>query len=118
MKNIYIIRAQSTGKTTLVNALKTFFEHDVIQNHNTYPHQPHIIPDLARIVKREKGFTREYITTSPIFALQIQGYILDAQYTAEITLCPPNTAAWCICDRSGLDPIVFASSSKFYSFPA
>jgi nicotinamide riboside kinase len=108
MKNIYIIGAQSTGKTSLVNALKTSFEHDPSRNHNSCPQQPHIIPELGRIVMREKGFTRQDITVSPIRALRIQQYILNAQYTAETTLCPPNTAAWCICDRSGLDPIVFA----------
>jgi nicotinamide riboside kinase len=108
MKNIYIIGAASTGKTTLVNALKTSFEHDASRHHNTCPTQPCIIPELARTVLREKGFNRQDITTSPIRALRIQQYILNAQYTAETTSCPPNTAAWCICDRSGIDPIVYA----------
>jgi nicotinamide riboside kinase len=108
MRNIYVIGAQSTGKTTLVNALKTTFEDDASRDPKTCPPQPLIISEVARSVLREKRFSRQDLTTSPIRALRLQQYVLKAQYDAEITTDPSNTTAWYICDRSGIDPIVYA----------
>jgi nicotinamide riboside kinase len=106
MKILYIIGAQSTGKTTLVNALEEHF--DLCRSpQEARPSQPLIIREVARTVLKEKGFNREDITTSPTRALQLQKHILDAQHNAECEINVSSTPKWYICDRSGLDPIVY-----------
>lgn len=107
-KNIYIIGAQSTGKTTLVNALEAFYTMDNSTNKSrkSFP-QPFIIREVARTVLKDKGFTREDITTSPSRALQLQKHILNAQREAESAASNDASLPWYICDRSGLDPIVY-----------
>ncbi|KAH8733140.1 AAA domain-containing protein [Phaeosphaeriaceae sp. PMI808] len=102
MNTVYVIGAQSTGKTTLVNAIEEDF--------NTYSaaFDIHVIREVARTVLREKGFDRLDITNSPSRALQLQIHILEAQYNAEMAASALNESALCICDRSGLDPIVYA----------
>ncbi|EOA85869.1 hypothetical protein ACJQWK_02971 [Exserohilum turcicum] len=105
MKNIYIIGAQSTGKSTLINALESCLEEIA----NEYSSQrPLVIREVARTVLRENHFRREDIATLPARALQLQRHILAAQYYAETTACPEGASTWYICDRSGLDPIVYA----------
>jgi nicotinamide riboside kinase len=104
MRNLYIIGPQSTGKTTLVNALEKTFEPDADK---VTTQQPLVIHEVARTVLKEKGFHRDDITTSPKRAFQLQQHILEAQYNAEITACASNKSSWFICDRSGLDPIVY-----------
>jgi nicotinamide riboside kinase len=101
--NIYIIGPQSTGKTTLVNALeKSFINSDDVT-------QPTYIREVARTVLKTYNFTRDDITNSPIRALELQELILKAQRTAEEAAVggDPSTS-WFISDRSGLDPIVYA----------
>jgi nicotinamide riboside kinase len=106
MKSLYIIGAQSTGKTTLVNALEEHFDlHRSPQEGR--PSQPLIIREVARTVLKEKDFNRDDIRTSPTRALQLQKHILDAQHNAECEINVSSTPKWYICDRSGLDPIVY-----------
>jgi nicotinamide riboside kinase len=104
MKNLYIIGPQCTGKTTLVNALEKTFD---IDRDKISTQQSMFIREVARTVLNEKGFHRDDITKSPTRALQLQQHILEAQYNAEITACASNESSWVICDRSGLDPIVY-----------
>ena len=110
MKSIYIIGAQSTGKTTLVNALARAFEE---QATGANKQTPRVIKEVARrIVQREAQFSREEIASTPERALKLQHRILAAQYDAEVTIRHANTPVsapeWYISDRSGLDPIVYA----------
>ncbi|KAL8904210.1 MAG: hypothetical protein Q9207_003422 [Kuettlingeria erythrocarpa] len=98
-RNIYIVGAQSTGKSTLVTALTTHFEQSSI-----YHLKPRIISEVARGVLQRHGFTANDITSSKARALQLQKLILEAQ-------CEAEKAAgnqWYISDRSGLDPLVYA----------
>ena len=101
--NIYVVGAQSTGKTTLVSALDTYFE-----QHRTYLSEqvarPHIIKEVARSVLRDHHFTADDITTSKPRALQLQRLILNAQSKAERSF----GQEWYITDRSGLDPLAYA----------
>ena len=101
--NIYIIGAQSTGKTTLVSALDRYFE-----QHRTYLREPvtrpHIIKEVARSVLREHHLTADDIATSKPRALQLQRLILNAQSKAEQSF----GQEWYITDRSGLDPLAYA----------
>lgn len=106
-KNIFVIGAQCTGKTTLVDALeKHFVSHP---EGLMSAQQPTIIREVARSVLRIHGFSRDDITNSPERALQLQEKILDAQSEAECAATNDSNASWYIADRSGIDPIVYAS---------
>ncbi|KAL6898396.1 AAA domain-containing protein [Trichoderma evansii] len=97
-KNIYIIGAQCTGKTSLVNALENAFQ-------ETTP--PAIVKEVARSVLKIHGFTASDITSDPGRCLQLQTLILEAQFNAERKALMKND--WMISDRSGMDPIIYAS---------
>ena len=101
--NIYIIGAQCTGKTTLVNALRQYVQSDPDLKQST----PHIISEVARTVLQKHGFTADDIRSSPGRSLALQRLILDAQFAAERSALEGN--GWFISDRSGVDPIVYAT---------
>lgn len=108
-KNIYIIGPQSTGKTTLVNALEEAFASGNGLPSSSNRTRPAIIREVARTVLKTYNFTRDDITNSPTRALRLQELILKAQLKAEETaLNGSPSKAWFISDRSGLDPIVYA----------
>lgn len=98
--NVYIIGAQSTGKTTLVNAVEVSFA-DLAS-------PPTVIREVARTVLKDKQYTRDDIRTSPARALELQHHILDAQFAAEEVAGATIGEKWYLSDRSGLDPIVYA----------
>ncbi|KAL5084846.1 hypothetical protein Trisim1_011406 [Trichoderma cf. simile WF8] len=100
-KNIYIIGAQCTGKTSLVNALESSFT-DLF---STTP--PIIVREVARSVLKIHGFTASDITSDPTRCLQLQALILEAQFNSERDALTENP--WIISDRSGIDPIIYAS---------
>lgn len=104
-KNIFIVGAQSTGKTTLVNALKDHFTQYREQN---IP-EPLLISEVARSVLRELDIDRHAIATSPAKSLKLQTAILNAQY--ELETAAVEQGIWYISDRSGADPIVYAGLS-------
>jgi len=84
--NVYVVGAQCTGKTTLVNALERFYtaNNDVDHSNSTKTmNGPRFIREIARSVLAKHGFTRGDITTSPSRALQLQRYILEGQHEAE-----------------------------------
>lgn len=101
--NIYIIGAQSTGKTTLVSALGEHFSQP-----RTYcdepVSQPRIIKEVARSILRSHHFTASDIANSKSRALELQRLILEAQSEIERASLPN----WYISDRSGLDPLAYA----------
>ncbi|MCJ1456519.1 hypothetical protein MMC28_006880 [Mycoblastus sanguinarius] len=101
--NIYIVGAQCTGKTTLVDALQKHF--NVNQLHSSPgPSAPVLITELARTVLQQHKFTADDIVSSPSRSLEFQRLILDAQYEAELKI----GNRWFISDRSGIDPIIYA----------
>ncbi|KAL7915941.1 AAA domain-containing protein [Trichoderma velutinum] len=100
-KNIYIVGAQCTGKTSLVNALESSFA-DLF---STAP--PIIVREVARSVLKIHGFTASDITSDPARCLQLQALILEAQFNSERDALTRNH--WIISDRSGIDPIIYAS---------
>lgn len=105
-RNVFIIGAQCTGKTTLVNELEQSFAASDLATAQAPSRSPVIIREVARTILREKNFSRQDITLSKARALQLQQHILDAQVDAERTAS--LTGSWYVCDRSGLDPIVYA----------
>ncbi|KAM0259017.1 hypothetical protein ACHAQJ_003516 [Trichoderma viride] len=100
-KNIYIIGAQCTGKTSLVNAL----ENSLGEQFSTTP--PIIVREVARSVLKTHGFTANDITSDPGRCLQLQELILEAQFHSERDALTKSD--WIISDRSGMDPIIYAS---------
>ena len=110
MKNIFIIGAQSTGKTTIVNSIeKTLTQHDAPISIACKGQKPAIIKEVARNVLKAHKFSREDITASRDRAFQLQKHILSAQFKAEDAVSRQSPSSWYITDRSGLDPIVYTS---------
>ena len=103
--NIYIIGAQSTGKTTLVNAMAAFF-HAQDNTIKDRQNQPDILKEVARGVLNQHKLTANDITSSSSSALRIQRLILEAQVEAETAV--QRSHHWYISDRSALDPLVYA----------
>jgi predicted ATPase len=101
-KNIFVVGAQCTGKTTVVNALEKHFarpENRVSSLFHT--RTPTIIREVARnVLKQDKS--------SPIRVLQLQKRILQAQFEAENAGSSSSSSNWYISDRSGIDPIAYA----------
>ena len=104
MLNIYIIGAQCTGKSTLVDALEDCYKRSTYLKKEQHPL---VIREVARKVLKEKHFNRSDITTSGSRSLEFQQHILAAQYNVETTASSTKSVSWYICDRSGLDPIAY-----------
>ncbi|KAL8732801.1 MAG: hypothetical protein Q9181_003828 [Wetmoreana brouardii] len=100
--NIYIIGAQSTGKTTLVTALGEHFAQR--SSLYTLTDEPAQLKEVARGVLKHHNFTASDITSSKARALELQRLIIEAQAAAETALA--NT--WYIADRSALDAVAYA----------
>jgi len=102
-KNVYIVGAQCTGKTTLVNHLAQHF-------HDNPPSAgpPAIIKEVARAVLAQHNFTADDITSSQERCLLLQRLILEAQAKAEREALRAG-AEWFISDRSGVDPVAYAA---------
>ncbi|KAK1834908.1 P-loop containing nucleoside triphosphate hydrolase [Podospora conica] len=103
-QNVYIVGAQCTGKTTLVNRLDQHFHGDPPP-----AGPPAIIKEVARTVLVKHNFTADDITSSQERCLLLQRLILEAQAKAEREVLQAGAAAWFISDRSGVDPIAYAS---------
>ena len=103
---IYIVGAQCTGKTTLVNALTEYFCKPKNRIWTEIIPEPSVIKEVARNVLKEHDFTAFDITSSPRRALELQKLILEAQFRAEEK--EKATNGWYISDRSAIDPVVYA----------
>jgi nicotinamide riboside kinase len=101
-KNIYIVGAQCTGKTTLVNALESHFASRAAHD------RPAIVREVARTVLKTHSLAATDIRSSPQIAFEMQKLMLLAQVDAERHAM--TEAGWFISDRSGVDPICYASS--------
>ena len=101
-RNIYIIGAQSTGKTTLVSALADYFAQSPVHP-NESSIKPKVLKEIARGILKRHGFTATDIVTSKTKAMELQRLILKAQSEAETALGDE----WYISDRSGLDALAY-----------
>ncbi|KXS97609.1 hypothetical protein AC578_5767 [Pseudocercospora eumusae] len=102
--NIYIVGPSCTGKTTLLNALKEYFDQQSLSFGGT---PPAIIAETAREVLKKLDFKQGEYFHNPKKVLTLQQAILKAQYDAECDAS--GVAHWYISDRSGLDPIVYTA---------
>ena len=100
-KNIYVVGAQSTGKTTLITALSEHFTKSSPTT-TTVP-APLILPEVARTVLRQLNLTGIDIKSSVSNAMLMQRAMLEAQYSVE----KAAGTQWFIADRSGFDAIVY-----------
>lgn len=118
--NIYLVGAQCTGKTTLLEALQEYFSNAKERDGSPYyTDAPAFIREAATQVMHDNGFNSADVM-DPERGIALQKSILMAQYKAEETL----RDRWYISDRSGIDPIVYAqvylgnhSAEKLLSLP-
>ncbi|KAH7016266.1 AAA domain-containing protein [Microdochium trichocladiopsis] len=111
-RNIYIIGAQSTGKSTIVSALEDHFTN--CQSSTSIP--PSIVREVARGVMSKQQDSANEIARSPEAMLELQGLIIKAQAIAERKVVTSSSSAmqmeeappFFISDRSAIDPIVYA----------
>ncbi|KXT15501.1 hypothetical protein AC579_3394 [Pseudocercospora musae] len=102
--NIYIVGPSCTGKTTLLNGLKEYFEQQSLSFGGA---PPAIIAETAREVLKELDFKQGEYFHDPKKVLTLQQAILNSQYNAESLAS--RVPHWYISDRSGLDPIVYTA---------
>lgn len=96
-KCVYVVGPQSTGKTTLINALAE----------RLGPSIP-VIKEVARRVMQEKGYTREDVDSDdPERRFSMQKHIFTAQLEAENDLLESDKNTVFLSDRSAIDPIVY-----------
>lgn len=101
--SIYVVGAQGTGKTTIVNELSRLFH----SFQSALPMEgPQIIREVAREVQRIHPIATESIRSDRSLSLQLQKRIQAAQFEAETEAL--NRGSWFISDRSGFDPMVYA----------
>jgi predicted ATPase len=101
--SIYIVGAQSTGKTTLVNAIRDHFASLLNAKHS----RPEFIEERARIVFKQQSFTADDVTKHHDRYMRVQRLILQAQYRAERRAL--ENREWFVSDRSGADALFYAS---------
>lgn len=104
-RSIYIIGAQCTGKTTLLNALRDHYS----KKRNPGGDVPQFIEETARIVFKQEGFAFSAVDTRSNFDkyLEIQRTILRTQLEAEDKAL--RKGEWFISDRSGLDCLIYTT---------
>ncbi|KAE8353774.1 AAA domain-containing protein [Aspergillus coremiiformis] len=103
-RNIYIVGAHCTGKTTLLQALKDHFSTDLVcEIYGQNVGRPVFIDEVAREVMGRDLFTADDVESDEK-GLELQKRILLAQYRHEKRLA----GKWFISDRSGIDPIIYA----------
>lgn len=100
MASLYIVGAQCTGKTTLIEALIARLT-PLEQGHKV-----DVIRETAREVLQLHAFTRDDIRTGGDRCHLLQKLILEAQHERESA---SQTDAILISDRSGVDPIAYAT---------
>ena len=108
IQNVFIIGAQSTGKTAIVNALERLIRQSDAPELLKSQSKPVIIHEVARNVAKTYNCSREDIRNDALRCFQLQQRILKAQFEAEQAAGSYSPDSWYITDRSGLDPIVYA----------
>ncbi|KIX05705.1 uncharacterized protein Z518_03677 [Rhinocladiella mackenziei CBS 650.93] len=98
--SIFIIGAQCTGKTTLVDAICTKFRAEDPNLHFTP------VKELARGILVSTNVNRDDIRAGSGKAMEFQRLVLKAQLEAELEL---RSHGLIISDRSGIDPIAYAA---------
>jgi len=98
---IYIIGVPAAGKTTLIEDLAKRLRQDEPQRNLT------VIPEVARELVSSAKLNPRDIQAGNKRAMDLQRRILSAQMAREEAAA--NTADFVLSDRSGVDPIAFAT---------
>lgn len=103
-KNVYIVGAHCTGKTTLLEALKKHFTPALAAEiFGPDTGVPNFLDEVVRMIMELKSFNADD-ARDPVRGWQLQLHTLSAQYRLESTF----NELWMFSDRSGIDPIVYA----------
>ncbi|CAE7099589.1 unnamed protein product [Rhizoctonia solani] len=104
LTGLYIVGSSSTGKTTLCRAIASRLH---------LPPGQHI-SEVARTVMRFSNFTRDHVDK-----LDMQRAIMHAQITTEnsvrnqaLDTTGHSDPSFLLCDRSAIDPLVYAALSS------
>ncbi|KAF5858539.1 hypothetical protein ETB97_004282 [Aspergillus alliaceus] len=102
-RNIYIVGAHCTGKTTLLEALKDHLSGSVVAEiFGGDTDRPIFIDEVAREVMAKDRF-RVGDIKKKTEGFELQKCVLLSQYQAEKAL----EDRWFVSDRSGIDPIIY-----------
>ncbi|KAI9034895.1 ATP/GTP-binding protein [Aspergillus affinis] len=120
-KNIYIVGAHSTGKTTLIEALKVHLTLGLVrQIFGPTVDRPNYLAEVVRMVMYMYDYNANDIR-DPVKGYMLQLRTLLNQWGMESIF----NNHWMISDRSGIDPIVYAhvflggdESSRLLETPA
>lgn len=98
--SIYIIGAQCTGKTTLVEAVEEYLGKEESQPSFT------VIKELARGILETASVNRDDIRAGSQKARHFQSLVLEGQFEQEFD---SHARGLILSDRSGIDPIAYAT---------
>ncbi|MCJ1359044.1 MAG: hypothetical protein MMC33_009044 [Icmadophila ericetorum] len=102
-RNIYVIGAQSSGKTTLTAALRLHFQDKSELASRAISRKLYVLEEVARQILQDHNAIGKDVFESSSRALELKTLILEAQYEAENAI----KDSWFISDRSGVDAIVY-----------
>ncbi|KAF7920908.1 hypothetical protein EAE99_007760 [Botrytis elliptica] len=106
LPNIYLIGPQCTGKTTLLETLRTHYAIDANREFESQcAERPVIIEEVVRRVMRCQGFNIQDLRNVER-GFELQQCVLLEQYNSEKKV----QCEWYISDRSGLDALVYAKA--------
>ncbi|PLB47670.1 hypothetical protein P170DRAFT_476353 [Aspergillus steynii IBT 23096] len=103
-KNVYIVGAHCTGKTTLIDALKEHFTPALCTEiFGTKTMHPYFLDEVVRLIMELEKRTADQVR-DPIEGFKLQAHTLGTQFQFETVF----NELWLLSDRSGIDPIVYA----------
>ena len=103
-RNLYVIGAQSSGKTTLIRGLRERLkQHTDVVDDPSY--EPAILEEVARGVLGKRDLSGTAILASEDLTIDVQTQIMEAQYNEETET---STGIWYIADRSAIDALMYA----------
>ncbi|KAH9833399.1 AAA domain-containing protein, partial [Rhodofomes roseus] len=100
---VFVLGPSSSGKTTLCDALARYLNLD----------RTRYVTEVARTVMRERGFSRKDVNTYEMqYAIMVAQLQAEEKVLARSMGTGDDASMALLSDRSAIDPIVYASTSK------